>query len=49
MLNNEENSEEGGGLQPVRKVTADAIHIKRSHHLHGVRVLRTLDIPSGHP
>jgi hypothetical protein len=33
MLNNEENSEEGGGLEPVRKVTDYAIHVERSHHL----------------
>jgi hypothetical protein len=33
MQNNEENNEEGGGLEPVRKVRDDAIHVERSHCL----------------
>ena len=38
MQNNEENNEEGGGLEPVMKVRYDAIHVERSHHLHGAQV-----------
>ena len=33
MQNNEENNEEGGGLEPVRKVRDDAIHVERPHRL----------------
>jgi hypothetical protein len=49
MQNNEENNEEGGELEPVRKVRDDAIHVEDRIICMAHRLLRTLDIPSGHP
>ena len=50
MLNNEENREEGGGVEPVRKITDATINDERSHIVWlSPMLLRTLDIPSGHP
>ena len=44
MQNNEDNNEEGGRLESLRKVRDDAMHVESSHHLHGVWLLQTLDI-----
>jgi len=33
MQNSEQNNEEGGGLEPIRKVRDDAIHVEGSHRL----------------